>query len=105
MAQEGEPDLTKTESRAHSLAITHESMHMERDVHLTMTHEGMHALEVKISDIEGGLSLHPIAKSNEQSSCHDILHVDKGGIMDHQPCSTNDMNSPKVTRVRLQMRG
>ena len=25
--------------------------------------------------------------------------------MDHQPCSTNDMNSPRVTGVRQQMRG
>ena len=25
--------------------------------------------------------------------------------MDHQPCSTNDLNSPKVTGVRQQMRG
>ena len=24
--------------------------------------------------------------------------------MDHQPCSTNDMNSPRVTGVRQQMR-
>ena len=49
-SQEGEPDLTKTGSRAHSLAMTHWSMHMERDFRPAMTHEGMHALEVKISD-------------------------------------------------------
>ena len=70
---------------------------MERHFRLAMTHEGMHAMEVKISDIDSGLSLHPIAKSNELSSCNDILHVDKGGIVDHQPCATNDMNSAKVT--------
>ena len=52
MAQEGEPDPTKTQSRGHSLAMTHGSMHMERDFRLAMTHEGMHALEVKISDID-----------------------------------------------------
>ena len=46
MAQEGEPELTKTQSRAHSLAMTHGSMHMERDFRLAITHEGMHALEV-----------------------------------------------------------
>ena len=51
MAQEGEPDLTKTESRAHSLAMTHGSIHMGRDPRLAMTHEGMHALEVQISDM------------------------------------------------------
>ena len=69
-----------------------------------MTHVGMHVLEVRITDIDCGLSVHPIAKSNELSSCHDIFHVDKGGIVDQQPCSTNDMNSPKVTGVRQQMR-
>ena len=63
-------NLTETESRAHSLAMTYGSMHMERDFRLAMTHEGMHALEVRISDIDWGLSLHPIAKSNELSSCH-----------------------------------
>ena len=52
MAQEGEPDLTKTQSQAHSLAMTHGSMHTERDFRLAMTHEGMHALEVKISAID-----------------------------------------------------
>ena len=46
------PDLTKTRSRAHSLAMTHGNMHMERDFRLAMTHEGMHALEVKIPDID-----------------------------------------------------
>ena len=105
MAQEGEAYLTKTQSRAHSLAMTHGSMHMGRDLRLAMTHEGMHALEVRITDIDSGLSLPPIAKSNELSSCHDIFHVDKGGIVDHQPCSFNEMNSPKVTGVRQQMRG
>ena len=52
MAQEGEPDLTQTQSRAHSLAMTHGNMHMERHFRLAMTHEGMHALEVTISDID-----------------------------------------------------
>ena len=63
--------------------MTHGSMHTERDFRLAMTHEGMHALEVKISDIDWGSSLHPIATSHELSSCHDILHMDKGGIVDH----------------------
>ena len=62
MAQEGEPDLSKTQSRAHSLAMTCGSMHMESDFRLAMTHEGMHALEVNISDIDRGLSLHPITE-------------------------------------------
>ena len=60
-------NLTKTQSRPHSLALTQESMHMEtdfrptmtpermhteRNVRLDMTHEGMHAPDVRISDIE-----------------------------------------------------
>ena len=44
-------NLTKTLSRAHILAMSHGSMHMERDLRLGMTHESMHALEVTISDI------------------------------------------------------
>ena len=32
--------------------MTYGSMHMERDFLLTMTHEGMHVLEAKISDID-----------------------------------------------------
>ena len=50
----------------------------------------------------------------QMSYPHAILQVRKGGILDHQPCwtndmnslkcSTNDMNSPKVTGVRQQMR-
>ena len=52
MAQEGKPDLTKTQSGAHDVAMTHGSMHMERDFHLAMTRECMHALELKISDID-----------------------------------------------------
>ena len=52
MAQEGEPDLTKTQFRAHSLAMTHGCMHMERDLRLAMTHEGMHALEVRTTHID-----------------------------------------------------
>ena len=45
-------NLTKTPSRVHSLAMTQGSMHMERDFRLAMTHESMHALEVRISDID-----------------------------------------------------
>ena len=52
------------------LAMTHESMHMERDFCLAMTGGIMHALEVRIYDIDCGLSLDPVAKSNEFSSCH-----------------------------------
>ena len=33
--------------------MTHQSMHMERDSHLAMTHERMHALEVKIKNLDG----------------------------------------------------
>ena len=43
---------------------------MEGDVRLAMTHESIHALEVRISDIDWVLSLQPIAKSNELFSCH-----------------------------------
>ena len=32
--------------------MTHGSMHMERDIRLAMTHDSMHALEVRISDID-----------------------------------------------------
>ena len=42
---------------------------------------------------------------NQKSYPHSILQVDKRGIVDHQPCSTNDMNSPKVNEVRRQTRG
>ena len=52
IAQDGEPDLTKTRSRAHSLAMNHGCMHMERDFRLAMTHESMHALEVRMNDID-----------------------------------------------------
>ena len=45
-------NLTKTQSRAHRLAMTHESMHMERAFHLARTLESMHALEVRCSDID-----------------------------------------------------
>ena len=60
-------NLTRTQSRPHSLAFTQGSMHMERDfrptmppeslhmernVCLDMTHESMHAPDVRISDIE-----------------------------------------------------
>ena len=34
------------------LAMTHGGMHMERDCRLDMTRESMHALEVRISDID-----------------------------------------------------
>ena len=34
------------------LAVTHGSMQMERYPRLAMTHEGMHALELRISDID-----------------------------------------------------
>ena len=37
---------------------------------------------------------------NQKSYPHAILQVDEGGIVDHLPCLTNDMNSPKVNEVR-----
>ena len=45
-------NLTETQYRAHSLAVTHGSMRMERDFHLPITHESMHALEMRISYID-----------------------------------------------------
>ena len=45
-------NLTKTRFRARSLAVTHGSMHMERDFCLAMIHESMHALKLRISDID-----------------------------------------------------
>ena len=32
--------------------MTHGSMHMERELHVAITPESMHALEVRISDID-----------------------------------------------------
>ena len=32
--------------------MTHGNMQMERDFRVAMTHEGMHALEVRITDID-----------------------------------------------------
>ena len=40
-------------------------MHMEREFRLTMTQESIHALGVRIHNLDRGLSLYPIAKFSE----------------------------------------
>ena len=68
-----------------------------------MTHESLHALEVRILTLIGD---YPYTGLPNQVSFPDaILQVDKGGIVDHQPCSTNDVNSPKVNEVKRHTRG
>ena len=42
--------------------MTHESMHMVRLFRLAMTHEGMHALGVRIRNLDRRINLYPIAK-------------------------------------------
>ena len=42
-----------------------ESMHIERDFRLTMNQESIHALAVRIHNLDRGLPLYPIAKMSE----------------------------------------
>ena len=46
-------------------SMTLDSMHMEREFRLAMTHESMNALEVRIHNLDRKLSLYPIAKLAE----------------------------------------
>ena len=61
-------NLTKIQSRERSLAMTHGSMHMEREFGLAMSHETLHAVEVGIYNLDTKLSLYPIAKIPELMS-------------------------------------
>ena len=77
---------------------------MERDFRLAMTHESMHAIEVRISPNhdpgdractwEGELPILtddcPCPKLS-MSYPHAQPHVAQRKILAHQPCSTNDM--------------
>ena len=49
--------------------MTHGSMHMEREFRIAMTHESMHALEVRIHNFDLRLSLYPIDKLDELMPC------------------------------------
>ena len=51
------------------VAMNHESMHMERQFCLAMTHERMLALEVRIHNLDRILSLYPIARFAELMPC------------------------------------
>ena len=42
--------------------MTHGTMHMEREFDLAMTQVSMHALEVRIHNLDGEFSLYPVAK-------------------------------------------
>ena len=85
--------------------MTHESMHMGGEFGLAMTHESMHAREVRIppnhdpgeraGTWEGEspilLDDYPCPQL-PMSSPHAKPHVNKRKILAQQPCSTNDMN-------------
>ena len=47
------------------IAVARESMYMERERRPAMSHESMHALEVRIHNLDGRLSLYSIAESTE----------------------------------------
>ena len=47
------------------LAMTHESMHVEREFRLAMNHGSIHALGMRIHCLDQKLSLYPIAKLPE----------------------------------------
>ena len=81
-------NITKTQSRERSLAMTDGSMHMMTEIGLAMTHQTLHALEVIIHNLDGKLSLYQIAKLT-----HALLHADRRGIVHHQPRSTKNIKS------------
>ena len=81
---------------AFCLATIKESMHMERELHRAMTHESMHALEMRISNIDRGISVHGIAIS--MGYHHAIPHVDERAVEDHQLSLNHDIKSPRDVR-------
>ena len=67
---EGEFHLAMTKESMHMerevrLAMTQENMHMDREFRLAMTFESIYALRVRIHNHDRGLSLDPIAKLTE----------------------------------------
>ena len=58
-------NLTKTQSRDRSVAMTHGSMHVEREFRLAMMHESIHALEARFHNLDRMFSLYQIAKLAE----------------------------------------
>ena len=52
-------NLTRNQSKEPSLAMTHGSMHVEREFSLAMTHESKYALEVRIHNLEEGMVKSP----------------------------------------------
>ena len=64
MAQEGEPNQSMAQDRT-SPILNPESMSMEGEFRLAMTQESIHAHGVRIPNLDGRLSLYPIAKLSE----------------------------------------
>ena len=64
MAQEGEPYQSMSQERT-SPKLNPDSMHMEGEFCLAMIQEIIHALGVRISNLDRLLSLSPIAKLSE----------------------------------------
>ena len=100
MVQEGEPNQSMAQE-GKSPKPNPESMHMEGWFRLVMTQESIHAHGVRIPNLDRQLSLYPIAELRT----HALLLAAKRGIVNYQPCLTNDMNSPKVTGVTRKMEG
>ena len=75
MAQEGEPNQLMAQEGEPNKSMAHEitspkpnpkSMHMEGESRLAMTQESIHALGLRISNLDRRLSLYPIAKLSER---------------------------------------
>ena len=71
MAQEGEPNQSKAQAGEPNQSMAQErtsakpnpeSMYMEGEFRLAMTHDNIHAHGVRIPNLDGRLSLYPIAK-------------------------------------------
>ena len=64
MAQEGEPHQSTAQERTSSKPNP-KSLHIEGESRLAMTQESIHALGVRIPNLDRQLSLYPIAKLSE----------------------------------------
>ena len=64
MAQKGEPNQSMAHGRS-SPKPNPESMHMEGEFRLAMIQKSIHALRVRIPNLDRRLSLNPIAKLRE----------------------------------------
>ena len=88
-------NLTKTQYRELAcgericLAMTHGNVHMERKFRLALTHESMHALEVRIHNLDQKLCLHPIGKLAALLPYCMLTR----GLVNQQLCATNDRKS------------